>query len=161
MSVYTQVIEERFIKPRRAEMEISGIKREIIPGGSILLSSGDCTFLYQRPRPGVLQIMISGHDTGQFGTSTLDEILTAINREGKLELFIDAREAFGAAVSVSDDWTRFFSFKREKLERVHVLVGSKVVYLTIAIAQHLSRTGNLIQIYSDPGLFESKLEIVK
>ena len=102
MSVYTQVIEERFIKPRRAEMEISGIKREIIPGGSILLSSGDCTFLYQRPRPGVLQIMISGHDTGQFGTSTLDEILTAINRVGKLELFIDAREAFGAAVSVSD-----------------------------------------------------------
>jgi phage tail sheath gpL-like len=133
------------------------IKREILPGGSIRLSSGDCAFLYKRPRSGVLHVTISGHDTGQFGTSTLDEINGAINREGVLELFIDAREAFGAAVSVSDDWTKFFALNREKLSRVHVLVGSKVVQLTGAIAQHLSRTGNLIQIYSDAELFDGKL----
>lgn len=138
-------------------MNVTEIKREILPGGNVRLSSGDCTFLYHRPRPGVLQVTISGHDTGQFGTSTLDEIYAAINREGIIELFIDAREAFGAAVSVSDEWTKFFSVNRQKLSRVYVLVGSKVVYLTIAIAQHLSRTGNLIQIYSDADLFESKL----
>jgi hypothetical protein len=51
---------------------------------------------------------------------------------------------------------RFFSTHRQDLSRVHVLVGSKVVYLTIAIAQHLSRTGNLIQIYSDPETFAAK-----
>jgi hypothetical protein len=139
-------------------MEAPEIKREILPGGDIRLSSGDCTFLYQRPRAGVLYVTISGYDTGQFGATTLDEILAAINREeAGLELFVDAREAFGAAVSVSDEWTRFFSANREKLRRVHVLVGSKVVYLTVAIAQHLSRTGNLIQIYSDSDLFLSKL----
>jgi hypothetical protein len=39
-----------------------------------------------------------------------------------------------------------------------VLVGdSKVLQLTVAIAQHLSRTGNLIQIYSDAEIFSSKL----
>lgn len=135
------------------------IKREILPGGDIRLSSGDCTFVYRRPRAGVLYVTISGYDTGQFGTSTLDEILTAINREGTIELFVDAREAFGAAVSVSDEWTRFFSLNRDKLSRVHVLVGSKVVYLTVAIAQHLSRTGNLIQIYSDAEIFNNKLNI--
>jgi hypothetical protein len=133
------------------------IKREILPGGDIKLSSGDCTFVYHRPRPGVLHVTISGNDTGQFGTSTLDEVRAAINREGAIELFVDAREAFGAAVSVSDEWTRFFSLNKENLSRVHVLVGSKVVRLTVAIAQHLSRTGNLIQIYSDPDLFNGKL----
>jgi hypothetical protein len=139
-------------------MSLPEIKREILPGGDIRLSSGDCAFLYQRPRAGVLLITISGHDAGQFGTSTLDEIHAAINREGILELFVDAREAPGAAVSVSDDWTRFFSLNREKLSRVHVLVGgSKVMQLTVAIARHLSRTGNLIQIYSDAEIFNGKL----
>ena len=134
------------------------IKREILPGGDVRLSSGDCVFLYQRQRPGVLLITISGYDGGQFGTATLDEILTAINREGKLELFVDAREASGAGVGVSEDWTRFFATNQEKLSRVHVLVGgSKVLQLTVAIAQHLSRTGNLIQIYSDALIFNKKL----
>jgi hypothetical protein len=139
-------------------MNSSEITREILPGGSIRLSSGDCTFLYRRTRPGVLCVTISGYDAGQFGTATLDEILTAINREGKLELFVDARDATGTATGVSDDWTRFFSANREKLSRVHVLIGeSKVLQLTVAIAQHLSRTGNLIQIYSDPEIFNGKL----
>jgi len=134
------------------------IKREILPGGDVRLLSGNCIFLYQRVRPGVLRITITGYDSGQFGTATLDEILTAINREGKLELFVDAREASGAGVGVSEDWTRFFSTNQEKLSRVHVLVGgSKVLQLTVAIAQHLSRTGNLIQIYSDAEIFNNKL----
>jgi hypothetical protein len=138
------------------------IKREILPGGSVRLSSGDCTFLYERPRAGALRVVISGYDAGQFGTSTLDEILMAITREGRLELFVDAREASGAAPAVSDDWTRFFSLNREKLARVHVLIGdSRVLQLTVAIAQHLSRTGNLIQIYSDPAQFANKLEAEK
>ena len=139
-------------------METSEIKREILPGGDIRLSSGSCVFLYRRPRAGVLHVTISGYDNGQFGTATLDEILTAIAREGKIELFVDARDASGASVTVSEDWTRFFAANRERLKRVHVLVGeSKVLQLTVSIAQHLSRTGNLMQIYSDAENFGSKL----
>jgi hypothetical protein len=139
-------------------MSLSEITREILPGGDVRLSSGSSVFLYRRPRSGVLHLTISGYDSGQFGTATLDEILTAINREGKLELFVDARQATGAGVGVSEDWTQFFSANRERLSRVYVLVGdSKVLQLTVAIAQHLSRTGNLIQIYSDAEIFSSKL----
>jgi hypothetical protein len=58
---------------------------------------------------------------------------------------------------VSDDWTRFFSTHRPSLSRAHVLVGSKVAYLTVAMAQHLSRTGNLLQICSDPEIFDARL----
>jgi hypothetical protein len=44
------------------------------------------------------------------------------------------------------------------LAHVHVLVGSKMVELTIAIARHLSRTDRLIQLYSDPSIFGAQLE---
>jgi hypothetical protein len=136
---------------------LSEIKREVLTGGVVRLSAGDCTFVYRRPRAGVLYVVISGYDNGQFGTTSLDEVRAEIARENVIELFVDVREALGAAVSVSDEWTRFFSSNRANLSRVHILVGSKIMNLTVSIAQHLSQTGNLIQIYSDPEIFESKL----
>jgi hypothetical protein len=134
------------------------IKRELLEGGTVRLSAAGCSFFYERPRPGTLLVTITGHDKGQFGTSTLDEIRAEISREREIELFVDAGEATGAAVSVSDEWTRFFELNQKYLKRVHVLVDSRVLHLTVAIAQHLSRTGNLIQIYSDGELFRGRLE---
>ena len=136
-------------------MPATEVKKEIF-GDGVRLSAGNCTFTFRRPRPGVLHVVIIGMDSGQFGTTTLDEFRAEIARHRPVELYIDAREATGAAVSVSDEWTKFFASHRADLSRVHVLVGSKVVQLTVAIAQHLSRTGNLIQIYSDPELFDSR-----
>ena len=123
----------------------------------MVLQAGSCRFAYRRLRPGSLLVTITGHDVGQFGTTTLDEIRLELLRHRPLELFIDAREALGPAVSVSSEWTNFFSLNREQLRRVNILVGSKIVELTIAIAQHLSRTGHLIQIYSDPELFGERV----
>jgi len=134
-----------------------GVVRDETASGEVRLFDSACTFTFRRLRPGALLVTIAGHDTGQFGTKTLDEIRLELLRNRPLELFVDAREAVGAAVSVSDEWTRFFSLNGEHLKRVSVLVGSKVVYLTVAIAQHLSRTGNLIQIYSDPETFDARV----
>jgi hypothetical protein len=136
---------------------MTSVTRELLPGGVVRLTSNQATFEYSRPRPGRLLVTISGTDKGQFGPSTLDEITAALEREGSVELFIDAREAVGVAASVSDDWTRFFSVQRTRLRRVHVLAGSKAVKLTVAIAQHLSRTGDLMQMYSDPQIFDGRL----
>jgi len=36
--------------------------------------------------------------------------------------------------------------------------SGELMSLTVAIARQLSRTGNLIQIYSAPEIFESRLE---
>lgn len=135
---------------------MSNLNRTVQPDGSIVLSAGNCRFVFRRPKAHVIEVTISGVDNGQFGTSTLDELRLAIMRERPLEIFIDAREAMAPAVGVSEDWTRFFSEHRNELKRVSVLVGSKVVELTIAIAQHLSRTGQLIQIYSDPEIFDQQ-----
>lgn len=131
-------------------------KREIGPGGRVTLSDARCAFTYERPRPGVLEIRIAGTDAGQFGTATLDEVSLALRRERPIELFVDAAEASMPAVAVSQDWTRFIALNQKDLKRVSVLVSSKSVALTMAIAQHLSNTGKLMQIYSDRELYESR-----
>ncbi|HTQ35836.1 MAG TPA: hypothetical protein VMH77_02265 [Steroidobacteraceae bacterium] len=134
-----------------------GVVREELPGGEVRLLDAACTFTFLRLRPGAMLVKIAGHDRGQFGTRALDEVRLEILRNRPLELFVDAREAVAAATSVSAEWTRFFELNREHLRRVCVLVGSKVLYLTVAIAQHLSRTGNLIQILSDAEIFDAQL----
>ena len=97
--------------------------------------------------------MKSGQDSGQFGSAALDEIRIEILRQGTLELLVDASAAVLVTTEVSAEWTRFFSLSRQQLRRVSVLTGSKLMNLTVASAQHLSQTGNLIQIYSDRALF--------
>jgi hypothetical protein len=133
-----------------------GITREMGADGSVVLGDARCKFRFRSVGPGALEVTITGIDTGQLGTAPLDEIAMAIVRERPLELFVDATEASMPAVSVSKEWTRFFALNQKDLKRVSVLVSSRSVELTIAIAQHLSRTGKLIQIYSDTELYESR-----
>jgi hypothetical protein len=135
---------------------MTGTSREATPDGRVILKSGRCTFEFSRRGRGVLEVRIEGTDKGQFGTAALDEIALAIVRERPIELFVDASKASMPTVEVSKEWTHFFSLNRKDLKRVSVLVGSRSVELTVAIAQHLSRTGNLIQIYSDRSLFDAR-----
>jgi len=130
--------------------------RQVGEGGRITIADERCSFTYERIRPGVLEIRIVGIDQGQFGTATLDEIAIALRRERPLELFVDAAEASMPAVKVSQEWTRFIALNEKDLVRVSVLVSSKSVALTMAIAQHLSNTGKLMQIYSDRELYEAR-----
>ena len=132
------------------------LTRESSADGKVTLKSGKCTFEFTRRSPGVLEVRIEGTDKGQFGTAALDEIAMAIVRERPIELFVDASQASMPTVAVSQEWTRFFKLNRKDLKRVSVLVSSKTVELTIAIAKHLSETGNLIQIYTDSALFEAR-----
>jgi hypothetical protein len=132
------------------------LSREAGADGTITLRAGRGTFRFARPVPGVLDIVIHGIDNGQFGKATLDEIAMALVRERPLELFVDASAASMPAVAVSREWARFFALNAKDLKRVSVLVTSKTVELTIAIAQHLSQTGKLIQIYTDAELFEAR-----
>ncbi|UUZ50733.1 hypothetical protein LP420_14020 [Massilia sp. B-10] len=127
----------------------------MLADGRTELSAEGGQFLFQRLRPGALLVTISGQDSGQFGSAALDEIRMEILRQGTLELLVDASAAVLVTTEVSAEWTRFFSLSRQQLRRVSVLTGSKLMNLTVAIAQHLSQTGNLIQIYSDRALFDA------
>lgn len=132
--------------------------REAPGNGAIRLAAAECSFVFSRPRAGVLLVAITGHDRGQFGTGALDEIVGALHRERPLELFVDTRDAVGVAVNVRQDWTRFFSSNRADLSAVHVLTRSKIVHLAVAVAQLFSSTGNLIRIYSQPEAFQARLD---
>ena len=99
---------------------------------------------------------VTGYDRGDLGTSPLDELRMELLRYKPLELFFDARAAH-AAVRVSNEWTRFFANHRADLKRVSILVTTKTMNLTMSIAQHLSGTGNLIQIFSDPVVFDTRV----
>jgi hypothetical protein len=131
--------------------------RELLADGSVRLTSGESAFKFTRPQARVLVVTVTGYDKGQLGTAPLDEIGSVLRVAAPLQLFVDARNAVGATVRVSQDWTSFFSRHRQDLAHVHVLAGSKMVELTVAIARHLSRTDSLIQIYSDPAIFEAQL----
>jgi hypothetical protein len=137
-------------------METTEIRRDVAADGTVVLTAGRGTFRYRRSRPGVLDITIEGQDNGQFGTASLDEISLALMRERPLEIFVDASAASMPAVAVSRQWGQFLMLNREALKRVSVLVSSRSVELTIAIVQHLSQTGKLIQLYTDPELFEAR-----
>jgi hypothetical protein len=123
-----------------------GGQRELA-GGSVIMGRA-LQLHYERLRPGVLEIRSSA-PTRAVRHRDLDEIAIALRRERPLELFVDAAEASMPAVSVSQEWTRFIALNQKDLTRVSVLVSSKSVALTMAIAQHLSNTGKLMQIYSD------------
>src|SRR5436305_6461391 len=110
------------------------LTRNVNADGAVILAAGRCTFEYRRLRPHVVEVRIEGIDNGQFGTATLDELAMAIVRERPIELFMDASAASMPAVSVSREWSRFFSVNQKDLTRVSVLVSSKSVELTIAIA---------------------------
>jgi hypothetical protein len=132
--------------------------REVLPDGSVRMKSGGTEFVFARPSASVLVVTVAGYDKGQLGTAPLDEIGSVLRVAAPVHLFVDARNGVGATARVSEDWTRFLTRHAADLAHVHVLVGSKMLELTIAIARHLSRIDRLMQIYSDPAIFETQLE---
>jgi hypothetical protein len=131
--------------------------REALAHGVVRLSAKECQFAFSRPRPGILLVHVAGHDYGQFGTGTLDEIVNALTRERPLELFVDTRQTVSVSTRVREEWTRFFTNNRAQLIAVHVLTSSKIIHLAVAVAQLFSNTGNLIRLYSKPEVFEARL----
>jgi hypothetical protein len=142
-------------------MGIADIQRKVLADGRVQMTEGKAEFVFERLKPGVMLVTVTGIDKGQFGTATLDEIRLEMLRQRPVELFVDAEAAVAISVEVSREWTQFFSLNREHLKRVSVLVGSKAIELTVAIAQHLSQTGNLIQIYSDHDLFHARVQAAR
>ncbi len=137
-------------------MTAGKVTREIAEDGTVVVSDERCSVVFRRIRPGVVEIRIAGVDNGQFGTAMFDEVALALMRERSLELFVDASDASMPAVSVTKGWSQFFALNRKDLKRVSILVGSKAVALTMEIVRHLSKTGDLMRIYSDRELYDAR-----
>jgi hypothetical protein len=141
-------------------MQPANIERRELAGGEVQLSAGRCIFSYRRLRPGALLVTIRGEDLGQFGSATVDEVAAEFKRFGQpIGLYVDLRQAKGPATVVMETWTEWLAAQRANLRRVVILVPpeSPVLHLTISIAQHLSRTGNLLRLCGDAGEFQRAL----
>jgi hypothetical protein len=133
-------------------------KRETREDGSVRLSSERCSFIYERPRPGVVFMRIIGHDKGEFGTAPMDELREDLRRHAPLELFIEMDESTGATLPVQEAWTEWFSHSRTALKSVSILTHSKYMHVTVEVAKLFSRTGELIRVYLDPATFDEALQ---
>jgi hypothetical protein len=132
-------------------------ERETLPDGSILLRAARCRFTFRRPRSGVLLVVIEGYDDGIFGDAPFDHVLADIARFGTIELFVDTTQALGAVTPVREAWTTWFAAQKPRLRRVHLAGASKFMLSALHITKELSRTGDLIQVYSDHAAFTAAL----
>jgi hypothetical protein len=140
--------------PARLAPPLPAVARELRSDGSVRLSSSGCAWTFARLRPGVLLVTVAGHDQGEFGQRTLDEVEAAMDSL-PLSLFIDARRSSSASVAASQPWTDWLAAHRHGLERALVLTSGRTLRLTLAIACH--RAGALIQIVDDEARFEAAI----
>ena len=80
-------------------------QREVQKDGLVKLSDAKASFVFHRPRPGVLVVTVSGVDDGQFGTAALDEMGGDLARYAPVEIFLDADRVAGANLRVQEEWT--------------------------------------------------------
>ncbi len=129
--------------------------REQLPDGSLKLSAGGVTYTVTRLRPGAMRVCIQGFDRGETGDAIFELLRAELSQHVPLDLLVDTRATEGATAVVSNAWTAWFQEQRPRLGEVHILVASKFVSLTVNVAKHFSRTGELIRVYSDAGPFEA------
>jgi hypothetical protein len=132
-------------------------ERVVEPDGTVRLKTGRCEIAIQRVRPRVVKLRIDGYDTGDFGNAPFDEMRSELQNFKEVELFVDLSSAFGARTPVREQWTEWFRANQDVLRRVHILVGSRFIEMAVALAKLFSRTGEMIQIYSSPQVFEEAL----
>jgi hypothetical protein len=111
----------------------------------------------ERPVRGVVLITILGRDAGEHGKAPFVELSKDIER-GPFQLFIDAREAHGASVDVSNVWAQWLREHRDHLHRIHMLTGSRFIQVTADFVRRFADLGDAMLIYTQAAAFEESLD---
>ncbi|WP_373045606.1 hypothetical protein [Vulgatibacter sp.] len=131
---------------------------ELLPGGAERCSVGGCTYVVTRLRPGALLVSVHGDDRGAAGDWIFERLGAEARRFARpLRLFVDLREARGAAPLVQESWTAFFRERRSLLERVTLLTAEPWTKLVVAIARHLAGAEGWIDSSNDPAAFSEAI----
>lgn len=132
--------------------------REVLTTGAIRLRTDDdrASFVFTRLRPGVLWVIATGWDSGEFGEATVAELSAELTRfPPDLELFVDATRVVHVSNTARAAWTQWFEDQRDRLRRVHVLTASKYMHLAVSMSRHESRTS--IEIHADAAAFAAAM----
>jgi len=111
-----------------------------------------------RPVPHVVVVTIHGRDAGEHGDGPLRALDDQLSR-GSFTLFVDARRTQGASVDVSNVWAQWLRAHRDRLQRIHMLTGSRFVQLTADFVRRFAELGDAMLIYTDGATFDEALAI--
>lgn len=102
-------------------------------------------------------VTITGRDAGEHGNAPLQALDDEL-RSGPYELFIDARPTLGASVDVSNVWAQWLRSRRDQLQRVHMLTGTRFVQLTADFVRRFAELGDAMWIYTDGTAFDEAFQ---
>ncbi len=116
---------------------------------------GDLTIT--RPADGVVLIVFTGHDIGEFGDAPFRELAHDLREGRPLEVFVDARHVPGASIDVSGSWAQWMMANREQLHRLSILCGSRFIELTANFVRQFTEFGPRMRIYTEAAAFDEAL----
>lgn len=116
-----------------------------------------CAFAIAQPQPHVVVLKISGTDVGELGDAPMRGVDDLLAGAPPIEFFIDARETRGASIEVSGEWAVWLSARKQRFERISMLVGSRFVEMTADFVRRFAALEGLMRIYTDPAAFDADL----
>lgn len=130
--------------------------REVLANGAIRLRTKQAAFVFTRLQPGVLWVVATGRDRGEFGDATVAELSAELERFPiELELFVDAWRVLHVSNEARTSWTQWFEARRDRLRRAHVLAASRFVHLSVSMTGLESRAS--IEVHDSPDAFATAL----
>lgn len=109
------------------------------------------------PAPGVVLVVIEGTDIGELGDAPFRVLAPLLEGDRPVEMFIDARDARGPSIDVSNDWALWLARHRDRLRHVSMLTANRFVQLTADFVRRFADLGDLMRLYTDPAVFEGAL----
>ena len=129
----------------------------IVRGNTTFLRSAKCELHIIQISSAKILLKLIGNDTGDLGRIPFDELTDRFKSGEKLELFIDTSQAKGAAISVTDQWEKWFTAHRSNLKAVHLYAPEKFFLIMGGMIKELSRFGDLFHVYSEVENFQQRL----
>lgn len=123
----------------------------------VVFTRAHCDLQITRPSEGVVLIVFTGHDIGEFGDAPFRELAHDLRAGQPIEVFIDARNVPAASIDVSGGWAQWMMANRERLHRLSILCGSRFIELTANFVRQFTAFGSRMRIYTEPAAFEEAL----
>lgn len=117
----------------------------------------NCTMTIEEPAPGVVLLVIEGTDIGELGDAPFEAMAPMFAGERRVELFVDARDARGPSIDVSNEWARWLGRHRHVLRHVSMLTANRFVQLTADFVRRFADLGEHMRIYTEPVAWEGAL----